>query len=369
MNERDEREPKDTGWELDDEVVQLREWGSDTVHLLPRATSGPWTIGASSACQLRLVDKWRRVSRVHAELVRDQGRWLLRDLNSTNGTSLYGVRATEVWLVPGDEITIGYVTLIAESRRFIELRGYVSRLLGWDRSQLEVVDLALRSIRMAAAGRTPLVICGEDDLVPIARSLHRRVVGSSRPFVVCDPARCQINDPLRPESYDQGMRALTAAAGGTLCVRHERLPLDYANVAAALRQPRTQVQLMVCARSTRYCARYLALPISIPPIGDRLNELDRVIEDYARDAFAQLGIHRAGLPRDDHAWIRRHASSSIPAIEKATLRLAALRISDDVSEAANRLGMPPLALARWMERRRVPMGLACSCCSADRPAT
>lgn len=292
--------------------------------------------------------------------------WLLRDLRSTNGVFLYGVRTTEVLLAPGDEIGIGYLTLIAESRRSIELRSYMSRLLGWDPEFIELVDLALRSIRLAAAGSVPLVLCGEDDLLPIARSIHRRVLGGARPFVICDPARCQVNDPVvQRDNYDHGMPALASARGGSLCVRHERLPFDFPDVAAALRRQHPNVQLIVCARSTKYSARYLSLPISIPPLGERLHELDRLIEEYFREAYAQLDTSQPSVSREDHQWVRRHASSSIAAIEKATLRLAAIRVAGDVETAAARLGMTAIALARWLERRKFPMDAACACCGGD----
>jgi hypothetical protein len=47
------------------------------------------------------------------------------------------------------------------------------------------------------------------------------------------------------------------------------------------------------------------------------------------------------------AWVRR----SIPEIEKATLRVVAIRISRTMAEAADRLGMAAVSLARWLARR------------------
>jgi FHA domain len=350
----------------DDEVVRLREWGTDNVCLLPRYSTMRCTIGASVGCAIHLVDPWRRISRVHAELVCERGQWLLRDQQSKNGVLLNDARTTEVWLQAGDEITMGCVTLVAESRRWIELRSYMSRLLGWDGRLGEVVDLALRSVRMANAGSGAIVLCGEDDLVPIARSLHRRMRGNDRPFIVCDPARCLLDlNSSRPETYDLGMPALDAAIGGTLCVRHERLPFDFPDVAAVLWQPQTQVQLMVCARSTRHAARYISSPIAIPTLGERLHELDRIIDEYIRDAFEQLHLEPSGLPREDRAWVRRHASSCIAAIQKATFRLAALRGYDSVEVAASRIGMTPRSLAQWLERRKIPMHTSSLCYSAN----
>jgi hypothetical protein len=56
----------------------------------------PLLIGRGRACDLLLRDE--TVSRRHAELVREEGRWMLRDLGSTNGTwdGAWRVDATEV---------------------------------------------------------------------------------------------------------------------------------------------------------------------------------------------------------------------------------------------------------------------------------
>lgn len=67
------------------------------------------------------------------------------------------------------------------------LRGFLEQLLGW--SNERTVDLAIRSLKLAAEHQAALVLCGEDDLVPIAWALHRRTLGADRPFIVCDPRR------------------------------------------------------------------------------------------------------------------------------------------------------------------------------------
>jgi hypothetical protein len=45
----------------------------------------------------------------------------------------------------------------------------------------------------------------------------------------------------------------------------------------------------------------------------------------------------------------------LPDIEKATLRLVAIRESRNLSSAAARLGMAPVSLSRWIGRRKLPM--------------
>jgi hypothetical protein len=62
-------------------------------------------IGRSSACQLVLADD--TVSRRHAELRAEDGRWLLRDLGSSNGTWVNGRRVIEAEVRPGDLVQLG----------------------------------------------------------------------------------------------------------------------------------------------------------------------------------------------------------------------------------------------------------------------
>jgi hypothetical protein len=285
-------------------------------------------------------------------LVRDQAGWLLRDLGSKNGVRVDGSRRPEIALAPGGEIGIGSITLIAESGRSIALRGFLARVLGWSGDRTEVIDHALRSVRLAASHRVALVLCGDGDLVPMARSIHRHAFGVDRPFIVCDPRRVPGKATVRSaENYGTGMDALAVATGGTLCVRSQRLPEDFSLVRAALREPSSRVQLVVCAQSPKDCESFLAVPITVPPLDGRLDEIDRIITEYAEDAISALGPLRAGFLPADHAWVREHATSSLPAIEKATLRLVAIRGSRNVSNAAARLGMAPVSLTRWIERR------------------
>ncbi len=71
----------------------------------------PQLIGRSSEA-LPLTDT--TVSRRHAELTPDDGRWLLRDLESSNGTFVNGERVTAepVELSPGDQIRCGSTLMV-----------------------------------------------------------------------------------------------------------------------------------------------------------------------------------------------------------------------------------------------------------------
>jgi ActR/RegA family two-component response regulator len=351
-------DPAASEWGIDDHVMRLRDWGTDLVRVLPAPPVSGWMVGAAANCALRLDDPSGRVSRVHASLTHDQARWRLRDAGSMNGMRLDGARRSEIILEPGIEIGIGGLTLIAESRRWITLRGFLARMLGWRGDRTEVVDRALRSIRMAVTRRAALVLCGDGDLVPTARSVHRHALGDDRRFVVCDPRRRRSKATVRSaENYETGMQAFEAARGGSLCVRNRRLPRDFEQVVAALRDPDAGVQLIVCAGRSDDCRSYLASPIGVPSLVGREAEIHRIIDEYAEDAVVELGAPRVGFLPADHAWVRQHAASSLSEIEKATLRLVALRHSRNVSHAAARLGMAPVSLSRWIGRREMPMAV------------
>jgi hypothetical protein len=75
--------------------------------LLPRPDSPyPLRIGRDPASGLRLSHE--TVSRVHAELIRQGGLWVLRDLGSTNGTSVNGRRVIGAAVVQdGDQVSFG----------------------------------------------------------------------------------------------------------------------------------------------------------------------------------------------------------------------------------------------------------------------
>jgi hypothetical protein len=342
-------------WAIDDDVVRLREWGTDKSHVLPLPPTNECTVGAAAVCAIRLEDPSHLVSRLHARLIRGETGWLLRDEGSKNGVRIDGARRSEIALAPGIEIGIGRTTLIAESARSIELRNYLARLIGWGGSQIEIVDRALRSVRMAAARRVALVLCGDGELVPTAYSIHRRARGSHRPFIVCDPRRLPRKANVRSaQSYTTGLEALPVAAGGSLCVRTGRLPPDFGELVEALRAPDARIQLIVCGDELHDCERYCVIPIAIPSLASRGGDLDRIIKEYADDAMAELGTSGSEFPAIDHAWVREHAAT-LPEIEKATARLVALRASPSLSNAASRLGMAPVSLYRWIGRRSMPM--------------
>jgi hypothetical protein len=337
---------------LSDVVIRLREWGTHNAFKLPELDE--ITIGSAESCAIRIADAANHASRMHACIRRLDGRLVLRDLASKNGTRLDGDRRAEIEVAPGVEITIGDTTLVAESTRSIAVRGFLSRAIGWTDDRIEDVDLALRAVRAAAARRAPLLLAGADDLVAIAHALHRLVFGAERPFVLCDPRRAGGEATVRaPRNIASAAEALEAATGGSLCVWAKRVPADFEAVRKALAKPDARAHLIVCGRTEREVKPFGAIPIAIPPVAQRELELDRVLEEYAGDASASLGAPIRLTPRD-RAWLREHCAKTLGDIEKGTRRLLALRHWGSVAKAAAWLEMSHVALAEWMRSRGLP---------------
>lgn len=344
-----------TEWRIEDEVIRLREWGTDNIYRLPAPPTDSLLVGTADTCMFRLVDPSGHTSREHARLERRRGGWFVCDLDSKNGMRADGARRTELRLEPGVELGIGRLTLIAESHLFIELRNFLARLLGWGSDKMAIVDLALRAIRMSATLRAPLVLCGVGDVTQVALSIHRHTLGADKPFVVSDPRRREGSGNVRvAENTETGMAAVQRAQGGSLCVWSKRLPRDFDDVRLALRDPAMRVQLIVCADVPRHSKPYNVEPIVVPPLKGRPAEVPRIIAEYADEAVAELGA-TVRLNSADRDWVLNHSAGSVCEIEKGTRRLAAIRQADDnIAAAARVLGMAPISLARWIGRRALP---------------
>jgi hypothetical protein len=235
-----------------------------------------------------------------------------------------------------------------------ELRGYLGRLLGW--TNTGAIDHALRAIDLAREHRAQLVLCGRGDLVPLAYGLHRRALDADTPFIVCDPRRGNTPASVRsPANYVDVSAAFDAAAGGSLCIRRRRPPHDFGSLVARLRGSDNVQYICLDDDSLQWLVR--PGPIEIPPLSGRARELPRIVDEYVFDAVVELAQSRRDLvlAERDRQWLIEHAAAmSLSEIEKAALRLVALRTSPNLSHAATRLGMAAVSLSRWAGRRKLP---------------
>ena len=196
------------------------------------------------------------------------------------------------------------------------------------------------------------MLCGDGDLVQVAHGVHRHARGDERPFVLCEPQRCDGGTGAQLESRRTAADAIGAAIGGTVCVRARWLPRYLAQVVAAVRDAR--IQLVICGQQPPKLTELVVAPIQIPALATRAHELDRIIDEYVHDAAVALQISAPFTATDRH-WVRAHSATSLPEVEKGAWRILALRQTGNIAGAAELLGMGHTSLGEWLHRRRVPV--------------
>jgi hypothetical protein len=233
------------------------------------------------------------------------------------------------------------------------LRAFVARVVGW--TDTAAIEHALRSIDLATNHRAALVLAGDSHITPIAAALHRRTLGPSAPFVTVNPRRLNTDASIRsPANRKHGVDALRAAAGGSLCLDRIQLPRDYPVLVALVRDPISDVLVIVCTKARHAMDPLVILPapIVIPPLRARADELPRIVAEYAADAIARLGADASAFTAADQTWVLDHAARTLGEIEVATLRRVALRREGSVAGAARLLKQSYVSLASWLGRRR-----------------
>lgn len=318
---------------LENEPMQLREWGTDRVFALPPHREGDWVIGSGLHVWLRISDAERFVSRKHATLALDHGTWSIRDNASTNGLWIDGQRVERALLEPGMEIGLGRRRLIVESPRVARIRALLSRFLGWGVEARPRVDRALRAVRDFEARRSPLWLTGTDDLPNVARRVHTETATGEPPIEVLDIDRAR--GPIELSSSNELQSAVCLASRGSVDVALVR----------ALFESRPNLRIIVCAR-TSDCG----VSVDIPPLSSRAAELERVIAEYAVDAALKLDARGNDFAVVDRVRLLEHPPDTLAEIEVATLRLIAVRRFGGITNAAQQLGITHSALSRWYAR-------------------
>ncbi|MBK7539384.1 MAG: hypothetical protein IPI49_29300 [Myxococcales bacterium] len=135
------------------------------------------------------------------------------------------------------------------------------------------------------------------------------------------------------------------------------MPDDYAKMTEMAREPDAAVRVVVCAAPSADPFLILPGPLTIPPLASRAEDLPRIIEEYGQDV-ATLGARPDAFTAEDRAWIARSCATTLHEVEKAALRLVALRMAGSISGAAELLGMAPVSLRRWISRRSPVLGQA-----------
>ncbi len=150
-------------------------------------TSGVAQLGTESSNELTLVDP--TVSRIHAEVKIEDHRAVVRDLGSTNGTFIDGVRIREGYPRNGSVLRLGQASIrfelldkqhgvpVSEATRFGELLGLSSQM-----------RVAFKLLEKAAKTDSTVIIEGETGTgkTRAAQGLHDQSARSIKPFLVVD---------------------------------------------------------------------------------------------------------------------------------------------------------------------------------------
>lgn len=276
---------------------------------------GPVLVGKSPACDLRLTDP--SASRRHASLAMGEHGVVVRDLGSTNGTWVGGVRVVEAWLRPGETIQLGDTVLrieVATRAPAVPLSAATSfgGIMGASRELRSIYPLCERLAR----SDIPVLIEGETGTGKevLAEALHAASTRAKKPFVVFDCTAAPAN-LLESDLFGHERGAFTGAAtsrvgvfeeanGGTLFI-DEIGDLDLALQAKLLRAvERQEVRRIGGNRWTKVDVRILSAT---------RRDLDREVQEgrFRDDLFHRLVVGRVELPplrqrRGDVTLLARH---------------------------------------------------------------
>ncbi|MEM7435700.1 MAG: sigma 54-interacting transcriptional regulator [Myxococcota bacterium] len=258
------------------------------------------TIGRSLICGLALTDN--SVSGTHCEIVVSEAGFLLRDLGSTNGTTVQGVRVREAWLKPGDAIQLGNTVIrfevgsgtveidLSHQEQFFELIGHSVRM----REIFAVLE------KVAAADLTVL-IRGETGTGKelVARAIHKASKRAQRPLVVQDCSAIPAN-LIESILFGHERGSFTGAAdrrrgcfehadGGTLFL-DEIGELDISLQPKLLRVLEThEVQRVGSSRT---------IPVDVRVVAATNRDLRQMVNDgrFREDLYYRLGVVHVDLP-------------------------------------------------------------------------
>lgn len=145
------------------------------------------TIGAADDNDLVLRDE--TVSRYHCRIFREGNAYLIKDLDSTNGTFVNRVRVREAWLKPGCSLSLGTSELrfVSSDEKFRIVPSEKSRfmdLIGGDPKMREIYAI----LEKIAPTDATVVIEGETGTGKevVARSTHLASRRARGPFIVFD---------------------------------------------------------------------------------------------------------------------------------------------------------------------------------------
>jgi DNA-binding NtrC family response regulator len=326
-------------------------------------------IGSAAGADLVLHDA--TVSRRHCEIRVEGDRWVLRDLGSTNGTTIDGIPVREAVLAARTKMKVGDTEILFEpKKKWVRVEAAAEGRFG----DLVAESAAMRAVfgmleRVAPTDLSVLVL-GETgtgkDLA--ARAIHGASRRAAGPFVVIDCAAVS-NTLIESELFGHEKGAFTgadraragafeAAAGGTVFLdeigelpvdlqpkllralearevkrlgSHDLVPIDVRVVAATHRDLRTAATAGAFRADLYY--RLAEVVVALPPLRDRREDVRPIAERILEDESRRGSTVRA-IAADAQAWLAGQPWPGNARELRNTLRRAiALARADTLSTA------------------------------------
>ena len=147
-----------------------------------RLRDGAVSVGAHPSNDVALEDRF--VSAFHFRLHEAEGRWRVKDLGSTNGTWVDGLRVSDAELCEGARLRAGAQELLVD-REHQRMTASLPGLLARDPALAPVLEL----LRRAAPSQVPVMLLGETGTGKevAARAVHELSPRGQGPFV---PVNC-----------------------------------------------------------------------------------------------------------------------------------------------------------------------------------
>jgi DNA-binding NtrC family response regulator len=301
-------------------------------------------IGSEPSVDLALRDP--SVSRFHCEILLTDGKALIRDLGSRNGTRIDGVSVSAAFATHGATLEVGETRLRFEYQsQQLQVPVSKSSRFGAMVGNSQAMRAAFAVLERAAATDVTVLIQGETGTgkEAAAESIHRASARAEKPFIVVDCASIPPN-LLASELFGHVKGSFTgatssregafeAANGGTVFLdeigelstelqpqllrvlearevkpvgRNRHVPIDVRVIAATHRDLRAEVNAHTFRSDLYY--RLAVLEVHIPALRHRREDLPLLVEnvlaslkpDAERAAALRSPEFLADLQR--HAW-------------------------------------------------------------------
>jgi DNA-binding NtrC family response regulator len=182
-------------------IVYLGDEGDETIHLrrcrLIQTTDGQArahvfdqpVVRIGALADNDLVVSHDTVSRFHCHIIQEEDAYILKDLASTNGTYLEGVRVREAFLSPGARIKLGEAELVFEPfEEHIRVEAVEATRYGEIVGQNVRMRQIYHVLGKIAPSAATVVIEGETGTGKevVARTIHMKSNRAKGPFIVFD---------------------------------------------------------------------------------------------------------------------------------------------------------------------------------------